>query len=72
MCLAAICWARIGRVYFAASREDAVSAGFDDLRILREITLPPEARSLRTFQDLREEGRAAFRAWTDKPDRIEY
>ncbi len=46
MCLAAIYWARIERVIFAASREDAERIGFIDAELYREICLPDEQRSL--------------------------
>ena len=72
MCLAAIYWARLDALYYAATREDAAAAGFDDSLIYEQIPLAPEARSLRTTQALREEGVAAFKAWSEKEDRIEY
>jgi len=72
MCLAAIYWARIERVFYAATREDAAAAGFDDALLQRELTLPPEARSIPTVQDLREEAVVALDAWSRKPDRVEY
>jgi guanine deaminase len=46
MCLAAIYWARMDRFYFAASRQDAAAAGFDDARIYRELVLHPSERSI--------------------------
>ncbi len=46
MCLAAIYWARLDHVYYAATREDAAAAGFDDAMIYREIPLSPAERSL--------------------------
>lgn len=46
MCLAAIYWARIEQVTFAASREDAERIGFIDAELYREICLPDEQRSL--------------------------
>jgi len=72
MCLAAIYWARITQLFYAATREDAAKAGFDDERIYREIGLPPDVRSVRASQDLREEALAAFNAWREKPDRTQY
>src|SRR3989442_1376374 len=50
MCLAAIYWARIKRVCYASTRNDAVEAGFSDELIHREIKLPPGERILRTEQ----------------------
>jgi len=72
MCLAAIYWARIGRLYYAATREDAAGAGFDDSWIDDEIALRPPARSILAVQDLRQEARTAFEAWAKKGDRVEY
>lgn len=72
MCLAAIEWARLDRLYYAATREDAAAAGFDDARLYEELALPPEERSLPTEMLLGDEALAAFRAWVDKKDRIPY
>lgn len=46
MCLGAIYWARPDRVFYAASRHDAASAGFDDALIYNEIGLEPSARRI--------------------------
>ena len=72
MCLGAILWARLDRLYFAARSEDAKQAGFDDSRFYNELSLPPEQRSLATFNLMREEGLAAFKAWRENPTRLEY
>lgn len=72
MCLAAAYWARLDRVVFAATREDATSIGFDDERLHRELVLPRERRSLPMTGLLREEAVAVFRAWQAKPDKILY
>lgn len=72
MCLAAIYWARIERLYYAATREDAAGAGFDDSRIDAEIALRSPARSILAVQDLRQEAQKAFQAWAKKEDRVEY
>lgn len=72
MCLAAICWARLESVCFAAGSEDAAEAGFDDRHIHTELCLPIPQRSLPMQQALRDEGRRAFELWANKPDRIEY
>lgn len=72
MCLATLYWARIERLYYAATREDAAGAGFDDSRIFDEIALRPSARSVLAVQDLRQEAQKAFEAWAKKEDRVEY
>lgn len=72
MCLAAIYWARIERIVFAAGRQDAADAGFDDSLLYDEVTRSPADRSLPAEQCLREEALAAFLAWRLKGDRVEY
>ena len=72
MCMGAILWARLDRLYFAARSEDAVAAGFDDGRFYAELALPAEKRSIATVNLMREEAQAAFEAWRANPNRIEY
>ena len=72
MCLGAVYWARIGRLYFACTRDDAASSGFDDAVIYRELALTPEERKLRSESMLREEGLEAFRKWLENPERVQY
>ncbi len=72
MCLAAIYWARIGRLYYANTRKDAARIGFDDEALYRELTLPIPKRALPTTQMLRDEALAAFTEWQRKPDKIPY
>ncbi len=72
MCLAAIYWARLQRLHYAATRRDAADIGFDDAHIYDEIALPPAARSIPAIRDLRDEALAVFDAWRKKEDRIEY
>lgn len=72
MCLGAIYWTHLARVYFAGSAADASAAGFDDSQIYREITQPYSARRIPMIQIMREEALAAFRAWQGKPNKIAY
>ena len=72
MCLSAIYWARLERVWYANCRDDAARIGFDDALIYREVALAPEARSLPMQRLLPDEARAAFDAWLKRPDRIRY
>ncbi|MBN2704314.1 MAG: nucleoside deaminase [Pontiellaceae bacterium] len=72
MCLSAIYWARIDALYFAATRNDASDAGFDDARLYEEIPKPWNARTLLTETDLRPEAQRVFDAWKQKGDRTPY
>lgn len=72
MCLAAIYWARIERMVYGNSREDAAAIGFDDAFLYEQVSLPIGARSLPTSRLLADEAIAAFRAWTDNPDKVPY
>ena len=72
MCLAAIYWARIPRIFYANTRADAAAIGFDDDFIYRQVALPPAQRAIDMRQLLREEAQAAFREWEAKPDKLRY
>lgn len=72
MCLAAIYWARISRVCFAASGVDAANAGFDDRHFYEELGLPPSQRSIPMVQGFADEARLVLKAWSQKEDRIKY
>ena len=72
MCLSAIYWARLDRIYFGATRHDAAEAGFDDDFLYREIPLPPERRTLPCQPLLREAAVAAFAEWKAKADKTPY
>ena len=72
MCLAAVHWARLDRVYFAATRFDAAAAGFDDARLYTELGQPASQRALSLIQIPMPEARAPFEAWNRNPDRIPY
>jgi tRNA(Arg) A34 adenosine deaminase TadA len=72
MCLGAIYWARLTRIYFASTAEDAANAGFDDSFIYSELKRTFAERRIPTIQLMREEALAGFRAWTDRSDKIPY
>lgn len=72
MCLAAIYWARINKLYFAATRSDAANAGFDDELIYTQISKPWKTRRLPAEQSLAKEAQKAFDAWKAKKDRTAY
>jgi tRNA(Arg) A34 adenosine deaminase TadA len=72
LCLAAIYWSRLDRIYYAATCADAAAAGFDDQTLYRELALPATERSIPAAQALREEACLAFASWLAKEDRIRY
>jgi tRNA(Arg) A34 adenosine deaminase TadA len=72
MCLGAIYWARVARIYFANAAADASKIGFDDSVIYREIAQPHSQRKIPMLQLMRNEALAVFRAWEAKPDKITY
>jgi guanine deaminase len=72
MCLAAIHWARIGRIVYAAACGDAAGIGFDDGEIFDELRRAPHQRRVVAEQALREEAQAVMLAWSAKPDRTPY
>lgn len=72
MCLGAIYWARLDRVYFGGLASDAAAAGFDDAFVYQQLALNTEQRTLPFVPLMREEALACFRAWREKPDRINY
>ena len=72
MCLGAAYWARLGRVYYAATRTDAAAAGFDDTHIYEEVTKLPADRRIPMKQALEAEAQRPFEAWLDYEERVEY
>ena len=72
MCLGAIYWARLDRLYYAGTRADAANVGFDDAHIYEELPLDPSQRELPTQTLLREEAQRVFEAWAGKLDKKEY
>ena len=72
MCLAAIYWARLDRITFANSREDAAAIGFDDAHIYGEVSKPIEHRVIPTVRLPLPEAEAVFAEWRAKPDKVHY
>jgi guanine deaminase len=72
MCLSAIYWARLKKIWYANTRKDAARIEFDDEFIYREVAKPMSARKLLMKQLLRNEALAAFKEWAAKPDKIRY
>ncbi|HAO80968.1 MAG TPA: tRNA-specific adenosine deaminase [Verrucomicrobia subdivision 3 bacterium] len=72
MCLAAIYWSRLKKVYFANTRQDAAKISFDDDLIYRELAQPVSRRKVPMKQLLRPEALKVFAEWKAKPDKIHY
>ena len=72
MCLGAIYWARLGKIYYAATKEDAANAGFDDSFIYEQLDLKPEQRSIVAEQILETEKNIPFMEWVNNSNKIPY
>lgn len=72
MCLGAIYWAHLDRIYFGNDKDDAKEIGFDDSFIYDELRLPRDMRKLHSEILMHKEARKAFRMWEKKKNRIEY
>lgn len=72
MCLGAIYWAHLDRMYYGNNQHDAAKIGFDDAFIYRELELPIADRRLKAEELLPEEAIQAFRAWKEKADKVKY
>ncbi|MBS29068.1 MAG: hypothetical protein CL566_09150 [Alphaproteobacteria bacterium] len=72
MCLSAIYWARLDRIYFGNTKADAAAIEFDDDFLYTEIPKPIQDRAIPTSQLLREETIKSFEAWTVSETKIPY
>ncbi|ASF37817.1 tRNA-specific adenosine deaminase [Halobacillus halophilus] len=72
MCVGAIYWARPDQVYFAAGRDDASRAGFDDNLIYKEVSKDPQERSLPFRRINVQDAALPFKKWERKEDKSAY
>ncbi|MCF6341527.1 MAG: nucleoside deaminase [Bacteroidales bacterium] len=72
MCLGAIYWSHLSKLYYAGTKDDAAKAGFDDSAIYKEFCIPKEERSLPSTQLMREEAVKVFGAWIKSESKIPY
>jgi len=72
MCLGAVYWAHLDKMYYGNTKTDAKNIGFDDSFIYDEIDLKPENRRVETTQLLPDEAIKAFETWAKSEDKIEY
>lgn len=72
MCLGAIYWAHLDKIYYGNNKEDAKRIDFDDSFIYSEIKLLPSQRKLPSEELLKNEAIEAFNLWKEKEDKIKY
>lgn len=72
MCLGAIYWAHIDKIYYGANQHDAAAVNFDDSFIYRELELKPADRNKPVENILHDEALAPFNLWREKDDKIAY
>jgi tRNA(Arg) A34 adenosine deaminase TadA len=72
MCLGAIYWARLRRVYYANTRIEAAQIGFDDEFIYGEVAQAPELRKIPHLRLMTDDAQVAFMEWAASPEKIRY
>ena len=72
MCLSAIYWARVDKIYYANTREDSQKIDFDDSLIYSELQKNIEKRKIPMIQMMRSEALKAFELWHKKTDKVKY
>jgi tRNA(Arg) A34 adenosine deaminase TadA len=72
MCLGAIYWAHLDKMYYGNTKTDAKAIGFDDSFIYDELELNPANRKVAMSRLLPDEAIIAFEDWKNKADKVEY
>lgn len=72
MCLATIYWARLNKIYYANTRQDAAAIQFDDEFLYQEIPKDPKDRKIKMEQCCHEDALKVFKEWENKTDKIRY
>lgn len=72
MCMGAIYWARLARVYYANTRDDAAKIGFDDSFIYGQLVMPIEGRKIPMIGLMRDQALEAFREWEKSQIKVKY
>jgi len=72
MCLSAIYWAHIEKIYYANTRDDAQKIDFDDSLIYSEFNKNISERKIPMIQIMRDEALKAFELWDKKTDKVKY
>jgi len=72
MCLGAIYWARLDKLFYAGTKDDAAKANFDDSFIYKEFNLPKGERSIPSSQLMRDKAVEVFDQWIESENKIPY
>ena len=72
MCLSAIYWSRIDKIYYANTRDDAKQIDFDDSLIYSELTKKIKERKIPTTQLMRDEALQGFKLWKNTENKVKY
>ena len=72
MCLAAIYWSHIDKIFYANTRMDAKNIDFDDSLIYSEVRKEINERKIKMSQMNRDEALEAFNIWKNKENKIKY
>lgn len=72
MCLGAIYWAHISKIFYGNTKADAAKINFDDSFIYQQLSLPERERAIPQERMLGEEAIETFKAWDAKTDKTEY
>ena len=72
MCLSAIYWARIDKIYYANTRDDAKKIDFDDSLIYSELAKKIKERKIPTTQLMRDEALQGFKLWKNTENKVKY
>lgn len=72
MCLGAIYWARLDKLFYASTKDDAAAANFDDSYIYKEFALKKDERNLHPIQMMRDEAVKVFEEWIKSENKIAY
>ena len=72
MCLSALYWAGVERIFYGNTKQDAKSINFDDSFIYDQIALDYSERSIPCINIMREQALEGFKAWVEKVDKVLY
>lgn len=72
MCLSALYWAGVDRIFYGNTKSDAKAINFDDSFIYDQIVLSNSERAIPCINIMRDEALAGFKAWSDKEDKVLY